>query len=107
MRSRPARRFGEPPAGDDRDDVEVHPPHRRGDDHAEHGDGYDAGVERDLGADADRDDRLAQRDDHDRAVALGEVAGHELPAVGAEQERPARVEHERETPQADLQRPRM
>ena len=33
-----------------------------------------------LGADADRDDRLAQRDDHDQAVALGEVPRHELPA---------------------------
>ena len=34
-----------------------------------------------LGADADRDDRLAERDDHDQPVALGEVARHELPAA--------------------------
>ena len=34
-----------------------------------------------LGADADRHDRLAERDDHDQARALGEVAGHELPAL--------------------------
>ena len=33
----------------------------------------DAGVDAELGADADRDDRLAERDDDDQPVALGEV----------------------------------
>jgi len=34
-----------------------------------------------LGADAERDDRLAQRDDDDQPEALGEVAGLDLPLV--------------------------
>src|SRR4051812_47166332 len=46
----------------------------------------------------DRDDRLAQGDDHDQPVALGEVAGHELPALRAEQVRPDHVQAERDRP---------
>ena len=38
-----------------------------------------------VGADADRDDRLAEGDDDDQPVALGEVPGHEPPAVDAEE----------------------
>ena len=57
-----------------------------------------------LRAYADRDDRLAERDDHDRAVALGEMTGDELPAVGPEEVRTARVEHQRETPQSEPKR---
>ena len=56
-------------------------------------------------AGADRDDRLAERDDDDRAVALGEVAGNELPAVGAEQEGSADVEHHRDAPDAQPRAP--
>ena len=41
---------------------------------AEHRRDHHAGVDAHLGADADRDDRLAQRDEHDQPVALGEVA---------------------------------
>ena len=40
----------------------------------------DAGVEVDVGADPERDDRLAEREDDDQVVALGEMAGHEPPA---------------------------
>ena len=58
--------------------------------------------ERARGADADRDDRLAERDDHDQPVALGEVAGHELPALGAEEVGPAHVEEQRERPEGAL-----
>ena len=43
-------------------------------------------------AGADRDDRLAERDQHDQAVALGEVAGDEPPALGVDEERAAHVE---------------
>ena len=95
----PSARFRQAPRRDDRGDVEVDPPQRRRDHDPEQRRDDDAGVDRRLRADADRDDRLAQRDDHDRAVALGEVPGHELPAVGAEQERAARVEQQREAPQ--------
>ena len=55
-----------------------------------------------LGADADGDDRLAEGDDHDEAVAFGEVGGHELPPVGAEEERPGDVEGEGDEPQHAL-----
>ena len=63
---------------------------------------HDAGVDAGLGADADRDDRLAEGDDDDQPVALGEVAGHELPALGAEDVRPAHVEHQGERPERAL-----
>ena len=71
----------------------------------ERGGGDDAGVDACPGADADRDDRLAERDDDDQPVALGEVAWHQLPALRAEQHRPAHVERERERPQRALRRP--
>jgi hypothetical protein len=72
----------QPPLGDQRHDVEVQPPQRRRDDDAERGGGHDAGLDLEpLGADADGDDRLAERDDDDQPVALGEVAGHELPPL--------------------------
>jgi len=44
-----------------------------------------------LGAHADGDDRLAERDDHDEAVALGEMVRLELPALCAEEVRPRDV----------------
>ena len=55
-----------------------------------------------VGAGADRDDRFAEGDDDDQPVALGEVAGDELPPLGAEQVRPAHVEQEGERPQGSL-----
>jgi hypothetical protein len=36
-------------------------------------------------ADPDRDDRLAEGDDQDEPVALGEVAGDELPPLAVDQ----------------------
>ena len=54
------------------------------------------------GAEADRDDRLAEGDDDDQLVALGEVARLEPPAVGAEEERPAEVEDDRGDPERSL-----
>ena len=68
------------------------PEHRRRDDAR--------GRRRASAPDADRDDRLAEGDDDDQAVALGEVARDELPALGAEEERPAHVEQQRERPTA-------
>ena len=70
------------PAGrDQRDDVEVDPPERRAERHAHGSGGTLPDAEPGLGADADRDDRLAEGDDDDQAVALGEVAGVQLPAL--------------------------
>ena len=55
-------------------DVEVRPPERGDDDDAEDGGRDDAGRERhSRRADADRNDRLAEGDDHDQIVTFGEV----------------------------------
>ena len=94
---------GEPPLGHERDDVEVQPPERRGQHHAERRRGDDARVDMSVRADSDRHDRLAERDQEDEAVALGEVPGHELPPVGAEEVRPSHVQQEREGPEAALE----
>jgi hypothetical protein len=72
---------GEPALGDQRDDVEVEPPQRAGHGDAEHGRGDDAGVHVMARAHPDRDNRLTQGDDDDQAVALGEVASPQLPAL--------------------------
>ncbi len=54
------------------------------------------------GADADRDDRLAEGDDHDQPVALGEMARDQFPAFGAEEVGPGHVEEEGERPERPL-----
>ncbi len=64
----------------------------------EHRADHDARVDVLAAAGADRDDRLAERDQHDQPEALGEVARHEPPAVEAEELRAAHVEHQREQP---------
>ena len=92
------------PGGHDRGDVEVDPPQGRGHDYAEHRSAHHARADRDAAADADRDDRLPQRDDHDQPVALGEVGRHELPALGAEQVRTAHVQQQSDAPQHEPQR---
>ena len=56
-----------------------------------------------LRPDADGDDRLAERDDHDQPVALGEVAGDELPAFGSEEVGPAHVQQQGQRPEGSLQ----
>ena len=57
-----------------RDDVEVGPPERGDGGDPEHRRDHLAGFELEAGARTDRDDRLAEGDDHDQAVPLGEVA---------------------------------
>ena len=77
------RLVGQRPLADQCADVEVGPPHRRRQHQAERGGDQDRPGDRELGdADADRHDRLAQRDDHDQAVPLGEVAGGGQPPPG-------------------------
>ena len=46
--------------------------------------------------------RLAEGDDHDQPVALGEVAGDELPALGAEEVGAGHVEEDRQRPERPL-----
>ena len=53
--------------------------------------------------DAERDDRLAERDDHDQRVPLGEVAGGEAPALAASDVGAEQVEPERERPHSHLE----
>ena len=54
-------------------------------------------------ADADRHDRLAERDDDDQAVPLGEVARGRQPPAGRAAERGADVvDHQRQHPQCGL-----
>ena len=95
-------RVHEPPRGHPRHHVEVQPPHpgREPDPDDRGGPLGEAEVTRH--AHADRDDRLAEGDDQDQAVALGEVGRHQLPALCAEEVGPGHVEGERQTPQADL-----
>ena len=67
--------------------AEVQPPQAAGDDECEAGRDEQGGVEcKPRGADADRDDRLAEHDDQQQSVALHEVASLELKArwVGGE-----------------------
>ena len=58
-----------------------------------------AGVQVELGADAEGDDRLPEGEDDDQVVPFGEVAGHEPPAVGAEDGGHAPVDQHGEEPQ--------
>jgi hypothetical protein len=91
--------------GDQRHDVEVDPPPRRAVGDAEHGRGDDPGVESQRGSDSDRDYRLAEGDDHDQAVPLGEMARGEPPAGRVDEEVGGRhVQPQRDRPQASLKR---
>ena len=74
-----AARLPEPRPREDRGDIEVEPPERRHDDDSEHRRGDYPRVQLEAGADADRDDRLAERDQDDQPVSLGEVLGRDLP----------------------------
>ena len=69
------------PLRDDRDDVEVQPPHRGRDGEAEQPPDDYTGVKVVARPHAERDDRLAERDDHDQRVPLGEVPGGEPPPL--------------------------
>ena len=94
------RRLLQPPLGDDGDDVEVDPPQRSGEADPERTDERHRRVQLDLGADAERDHRLAQGQDDDQVVAFGEVPGHEPPAVHAVLRRQSPVERDGERSRA-------
>jgi hypothetical protein len=87
-------------------DVEVRPPERGDDDDAEDGCRDDAGRERNAGgADADRDDRLAEGDDDDEAVAFGEVRRRYAPALAVADQGAQVVDREGDDPQRGLRTP--
>jgi hypothetical protein len=104
-RARVALRLRERPAGHQRDHVEVGPPHRRRDRHPEDAAQDDPGVElrEALGARAQRDYRLPERDDDDQRVALGPVLRPDVPALAAAAEQHAAVvHHQRKAEEAEL-----
>ena len=98
----PGPRVLEPAGGHERHEVEVERPQCRGNRDSQHRGRDHPGVDPVLGADADRHDRLAERDDDDQAVALGEVTGLELPAPRPEQRRATHVDGERGDPEGPL-----
>ena len=95
-------RLHQPPPREDRGDVEVEPPERGDDDDSEHRRGDHPRVQLEAGANADRDDRLAERDQDDQSVSLGEVLGRDLPpATAADDGRSEIVESEGHDPDRD------
>jgi hypothetical protein len=85
-----------------RHDVEVNPPHRGGESDTQDSSSDHAGAQVDVGADPEGYDRLAEREDYDQVVPLGEMGRDESPPGEAEQRRPAPVERYREYPQPSL-----
>ena len=98
---------GEDPLGDQRDDVEVDPPQRHRHQRAPAAPPRTTGdgdrVVGDTGTDGH--DRLAERDDDDQPVPLGEVRrAVDAPALGAGEEDAAVVDDQREHPERRLPR---
>ncbi len=83
--------------GDLGDVREVRPPQHARADHRDPGAQHRRAIEPELGGGgADRDQRLAERDDHEQRVALGEVAGVERPLAAGAAERGPDVERDRD-----------
>jgi hypothetical protein len=75
-RLHPTRARAHPALGHERYNVDVRPPQRHRDGHAEQGSRADLRPEVEaLGAHADGDDRLGERDEDDEPVTPGEVTG--------------------------------
>ena len=93
-------RLREPLLGGQGHDVEVEPPQRGHHHHAEDAGGDDGGGVRLLGrGQAQRDDRLTERDDDDEAVPLGEVRRADVPALGPGDQRRRSRQDERDRPE--------
>ena len=99
----PSSRQVESALGDEGNDVEVDPPHSRGESDSQHRGDVDTGGQLALGGMTKDDDRFTEGDDDDQVVALGEMRRNEPtsvhPSLGAEQRRPGPIEHDRQTPQ--------
>ena len=97
-----APRLDEPSPREDRGHVEVEPPERRDDHDPERRPDDDPGLEDEPRTDADRDDRLAERDQDDQAVSLGEVLRRDPPASSdADHDGPEVVDRQRDDPDGD------
>jgi hypothetical protein len=84
--------------GDDRDDVEVGPPERRHRRDPEQGGEHLPAVELEVHLGSGGEHRFAERDHHDQAVALGEVAGVEPELAAPEEQRGRPVDQDRQNP---------
>ena len=97
----------EPPPREDRGHVEVEPPQRRDDDEPERGRHELSGAQLEAGADADCDDRLAERDQDDQPVPFCEVLGRDSPAAThADHDRAEVVDRKCGEPESDPARSR-
>ena len=61
------------------------------------------GIELVAGFESERDDRLAERDDHDQRVPLGEMPGRQAPPAAAADVRAEQVDDERDRPDRRLE----
>ncbi len=99
MRSTPAP-VGEQLQAAHREEVEVRQPERDRHQQAEHGAHDHADPEPGAsGPEADGDQGLADRDDHDQAVPLDEVCRPHSPAARAGEQRTEQTDHERSQPE--------
>src|SRR6266511_3518619 len=99
-------RLPEPRPREDRGHVEVEPPEGRDDDDRECRGDDDARRQLEAGTDADRNDRLAERDQDDKTVPLREVLGRNPPAApGAENNGADIVDRKRNHPDRDARVP--
>src|SRR5438034_713243 len=84
----------------DREEVEVRQPKRGHDSQPEHSRDDRAGTEPGVPRpEADRDQGLTDRNDHDQPVTLDEVRGLHAPAARAAEERPEQADRERGQPE--------
>jgi hypothetical protein len=94
------------PPSEDRGHVEVEPPERRDDHDSERGARKHSRIQLEAGADPDRDERLAGRDDDDQPVSLGEVLGGDPPAASHSDHDGAEVvDRKRDDPDRDTRVP--
>ena len=101
-----APRLDEPSPREDRCHIEVEPPERRDDHDPERCPDDDSRLENEPRPDAYGDDRLAERDEDDQTVPLGEVLGCDPPASSdADDDRAEVVDRERDDPDDDSRVP--
>jgi hypothetical protein len=95
-------RLHETPPREDRGHVEVEPPEGRDNDDSEGSGHHHSRIQLEAGADADRDDRLAERDQDDQTVPLGKVVRSDPPAASyTDHDRAKVIDPERDEPDRD------
>ena len=88
------------PLHPDREEIEIRQPERCRDQNSKHRrNDHLTSKPSAPGAQPDRDERLAERDDQNQAVPLGEVPGVDTPAAHANQDRPNKTHRDSRQPQ--------